>query len=170
MLIMNYDKTINIILLGERVTGKTTFFNLISKNKLYYEYTYTNGVNHYSYINNINDTNVKINLWDTGNISDKLLNEYISKINIAILFFNMHDNESQLKILKYLTNKKLENIKIYILGNIYKDKDIKMCDELIQNIYNFNIKVVTFNLFNNMYISNFVNDIVSEANLSKNYH
>jgi GTPase SAR1 family protein len=167
---INYNYIINIILIGDKITGKTTFFNKIAKNCFYYTYNPTKGVDYYGDFKIIDDKFIKVNIWDSGTVTEKLLNEYIKSVNIVIMFCDLNNDESQNFIIEQLKNKNLENKKIYILGNIVKNKKISIYSQLVKYIYNFNLKIITLNLKeegNN--ILNFYEDIIKEAINFKNY-
>ena len=167
---MKYSNIINIILIGDNKTGKTTVFNRILKNKYDFNYTQTNGINYLASYKIINNKKIKINIWDTGIINSKHINLYLKSINIVLLICNLNNKDTQTYILKELNNKLLENKKIYILCNIINDKNNKLCNELIKQIYNFNIKIIIIN-FKNEYcqLISFYNDIIIEALNSNNY-
>lgn len=160
---MKYIQNINIILLGSCNTGKTSFFNRISKHKFYYNYTKTIGIDYYSDRKIIHNKFIKINLWDSGHICDKILNNYIINSDIVILFINTSNEKTQIHLLNLLKNKNLDNKKIYIFGNIIKNKKIKFIPKLLETIYISGIKFITIDILNNYnYIYNFYNDIIKQ--------
>lgn len=158
---INYNYHLDILLIGDSLTGKTSFFNWICKNKYYNTYTSTVGVDYYSDFKFLNDDVIKINIRDSGNICQTLLENYVKLSDIIIMFINMNSGESQSYVVHKLKLKCFENKKIYIFGNIYHSESISLNIDLTIALYNYNLKIVTIDIKNGkIQIFKFYDDLI----------
>ena len=83
----------NICLIGDVMTGKSTFLNYVINNVHKSEYESTIGVDFSSKLFQVDNHNIKWKIWDTtGNrVMMSVFNGYIDKINIFLLFFDLKD-------------------------------------------------------------------------------
>ena len=124
----NYNdiKTLEIILLGESNTGKTTFLNYLD-DKMIEDMKPNSEINDYQIFANICDMDCRIKIIDTiGEKSKKTLtNEIIQKTDGFLLFFDLTNEDSFKVIDNYI--RKIKSIngsnEIILLGNKIDDNE-----------------------------------------------
>lgn len=124
----NYNdiKTLEIILLGEPNTGKTTFLNYLD-DKMIEDMKPNSEINDYQIFANICDMDCRIKIIDTiGEKSKKTLtNEIIQKTDGFLLFFDLTNEDSFKVIDNYI--RKIKSIngsnEIILLGNKIDDNE-----------------------------------------------
>lgn len=166
----DYNYQINIVLFGDKNTGKTTLFNRFRSKPFYYNYRPTCGIVYANDILEVEGRRFKVNLWDVGTTNYTLFKNYIDSSNVIIFVCNLNENRSQLFIVDTIQRYSNANKKIYILGNIRKGQPISICKELTNALYNFNILIVTIDLLNNCSeVLRFYNDIITSNYEASNF-
>ena len=130
-----------IIIIGETGVGKSSLTVRATKNKYIEDYTPTIGFEKSSLYIKINDTIIKLEIWDTcGQESYRSLNKsYYRNTSLAIIIYSINDESSFIKLNIWLNEIKSfweENIIIFLVGNkidIDEDKR-KITTEMGNNI------------------------------------
>ena len=117
----NYN-VIKLILLGDSLVGKTSFYNKFFYDKYENNLSCTIGITENSKLIQYNDNFYKIQLWDTAGQErfKSLPKKYYQKIDGVILLYDVTNEDSfddTIKWLKDLYETANENIIIYLLGN-----------------------------------------------------
>lgn len=113
---------VNICLIGDSFTGKSTFLNCIDKNNFPKYYEETIGVDFKSVTYKTMNYFIKWNIWDfAGNkIYENITESYFKDISIFLLFFDISNNES-FENLEYWLNRikklNLNKSKIFLICN-----------------------------------------------------
>jgi small GTP-binding protein len=124
---------INIMLIGNKSVGKTTFLTQIIKNKFIEEYRETIEFNLTKYSIKIDDEIYNINFYDaSGNHEcEKILNPIYNKMDIIIVMYDIYDCESMYNIYYWCEIAQIYNkkAKFYVIGNkrnlLYKEQNNK---------------------------------------------
>lgn len=104
------EYTLKTILIGDSKVGKTSFLKLL-QNSVNKKTVTTIGVDFASLYYNINDTSVKINVWDTAG-QDRFVNivrSYFRSICSIILMFDVSKPESLINLEKWMQLIEYEN-------------------------------------------------------------
>ncbi len=159
---MSIEKIINIkvLLLGDVGVGKTTLCHKMKTNDFIYEHRTTIGVDFMTYLYKYNETNYKLQFWDTTG-QDKfysLISCYFRRSNIILIMYDLNYYDSYNEILKWYssaTNFMIDYMKIILIGNKNDlpikadiDKISEFCTE--NNIENINISIKNDKDFNNL--------------------
>jgi small GTP-binding protein len=142
---MDYDKTCQILLLGDMAVGKTCLINRYTNGVFREEYISTVGIDFYTKQEEINNKTVQVKIWDTvGQERFRALthNYYRNADGIMLLFdSNNLDSFKHLNLwLNSLQEQSVENFPLIIIGT-KSDLPIKVTDNDINNFCNkFNVK------------------------------
>ncbi len=165
---------VKIILLGNVNVGKTSLCNKLKNKDFNYEYHTTIGVDFHTLYHKKNNTNYKLQIWDTAGQEKfrSLISCYFRKSNIIIIMFDMHASDAYTDILYWreLANQHANpNSKIILVGNkadlsINADMDVINEYAIINNFPIINISVKNDKSFinfldliiNNLIINNLV--------------
>lgn len=112
----------NICLIGDEMTGKSTFLNYVINNVYKSEYESTIGVDFSSKLFQVDNHNIKWKIWDTtGNrVMMSVFYGYIDKINIFLLFFDnnkCNNINRQLYWINYIKTRCHVKYKIFLISN-----------------------------------------------------
>ena len=130
---MNYDKTCQILLIGDSTVGKTSLIQRYANGIFKEEYLATVGIDYYTKQEMINNINVLVKLWDTaGQERFKALTpNYLRNAEGVILAYDVTNSES-FDNLKFWINSIKSNlgeknifIPIIIIGNKIDMKDMR---------------------------------------------
>ena len=122
---MNYDKTIQILVIGDSSVGKTSLITRYTNGTFKEEYLATVGLDYYSKVQTINNQTINIKLWDTaGQERYKALTQnYFRNAEGVLLTYDVTNSDS-FNNLKYWigsikTNMEGKNIflPLIIVGN-----------------------------------------------------
>ena len=121
IIIYNYS-IIRLILLGDSLVGKTSFYNKFFYDKFEMNLNSTIGIIENSKLIQYNDNFYKIELWDTAGQErfKSLPKKYYQKVDGVILLYDITNEKSfdnTIKWLKDLYESANENTIIYLLGN-----------------------------------------------------
>ena len=157
--LINYNKVIKIMIIGQKKSGKTLFLNklLNIENK--------NNINEIfeikSKVIKINEDNIKLEIWDCNEefLNSPLINVYYK---IANGFIIIVDNNSNLDFIKNQI-KSIQSIKsspkFLFLYNYKNNEDVSQCKEIFeQYCKNNNLKLNTLNLYNISLYNQIIND------------
>lgn len=117
------EYTLKTILIGDSKVGKTSFLKIL-QNSVNKKTVTTIGVDFASLYYNINDTSVKINVWDTAG-QDRFVNivrSYFRSICSIILMFDVSNPDSLINLEKWMKLIEYENLcshkhPILLIGN-----------------------------------------------------
>ena len=130
---MNYDKTCQILLIGDRSVGKTSLIQRYANGIFKEEYLATVGLDYYTKQEMINDITVLVKLWDTaGQERFKALTpNYFRNAEGVVLAYDVTNSES-FDNLKFWINSIKSNlgeknifIPIIIIGNKIDMEDMR---------------------------------------------
>ena len=146
---MNYDKTCQILLIGDSSVGKTSLIQRYANGIFKEEYLATVGLDFYTKQETINNINVLVRLWDTAGQErfKSLTPNYFKNAEGVILTYDITKTES-FENLKYWMNSIETNlgdkkifIPIIIVGNkLDKEDERKITKENADNLskeYNY---------------------------------
>jgi small GTP-binding protein len=122
----------NVLLLGNKSVGKTTYINNIINNIFISEYIPTNKCNNFQIILNTNIENFNINIYDiSSQIED--LSTYLDIINAICLMYDLSDMKSFVELKKWYDMISKFNVPIFVIGNKYdiKDNDLEKFSKAI---------------------------------------
>ena len=120
---MNYDYLFKILFIGEANVGKTSYCNLLQKNKYNKFHDPTIGIEISSYYSIIKEKMIKTHILDTSgkNIFLPLIKSYYKGIAGVLVIYSVSDRNSFEKVDFWLNeinkNKSEDKIQIYIIGN-----------------------------------------------------
>lgn len=136
----NFDMRYKVIIAGDSRVGKTSYFNIL-KNNTRFSTCSTVGVDFCSMTKTINNTDIKICLWDTAGQEKfkSIIRGYFREIAGAVLMFDLTDYSSFKNIKEWLKLIEHENTcghkhPILLLGN-KKDAGIR-------NVHMYDIKEI----------------------------
>ena len=111
----NYDIKFKIIIIGESGVGKSSLTLRITKNKYIEDYTPTIGFENCSLYIKINQTIIKLEIWDTCGQETyrSLIKNYYRNASLVIIVYSIDDEKSFNKL-----NIQLNNIKSFSEGKI----------------------------------------------------
>ena len=117
----NYDLSFKIIIVGDSSTGKSCFVNKAVKNIFEENYYSTVGFDFFTFDEKINDTVIKLQIWDTpGNeIYRSLIKGFYKNVSLFIILYSIDDKQSFDNIKIWLADAKIKNPndKIILVGN-----------------------------------------------------
>ena len=127
---------INVCLIGDTYTGKSTFLNFIVNNYFKKIYETTIGVDFGSEIFKLNTFNIKWHIWDTTGSSDFLTvtKSYFRNMSLYFLFIDLNDPSSTKNLEMWMDRislDKTKNTKIVLVG-CKVDLDIKINEDYIE--------------------------------------
>jgi len=122
---MNYDKTIQLLVIGDSSVGKTSLITRYTNGTFKEEYLATVGLDYYSKVEAINNQTINIKLWDTaGQERYKALTQnYFRNAEGVLLTFDVTNTESFNNLKDWIgsikTNMESKNIflPLIIFGN-----------------------------------------------------
>jgi len=122
---MNYDKTIQLLVIGDSSVGKTSLITRYTNGTFKEEYLATVGLDYYSKVEAINNQTINIKLWDTaGQERYKALTQnYFRNAEGVLLTFDVTNTESFNNLKDWIgsikTNMESKNIflPLIIVGN-----------------------------------------------------
>ena len=146
---------VKVILLGNSMTGKTTFVDkIIRKNMQIQSYKGTIGLDFGMYHKKIDKKNIRFNIWDTSGDHSfiPIIKNYINDCDIIILFYDISDKKSYDDIEMWYDLIKIHNINapVYLIGN-KNDKWRKKCiNKAVASFYaeNTNMMFDEISIFN----------------------
>tara|TARA_B100000073_G_C23732525_1_gene571298 strand:+ start:1501 stop:2058 length:558 start_codon:yes stop_codon:yes gene_type:complete len=153
-----------IIFLGNRNTGKTTFINKFMRTdvKSYAVQQPTVGVDFIVYKKNINGKNITLTFWDTSGDFNfiNITKDYIQRSKLIIIFYDITDNKCIENIDMWVdVARTYSKYPIYLIGNkndLYTDRkvsklDIQMYAEQNNITLHDEINIIDVN-FNNIFM------------------
>ena len=120
-----YDKSFNILILGDCNIGKTSFIEAIKRKNIQKEYIPTVIFEYSSLYVKINDKIIKFGIWDISGqeTSRSLINDFLKKTSLIILVYDITNIKSfenidtWIKYIKSITEKSKSKSKIILVGN-----------------------------------------------------
>ena len=119
---LNYDVMFKIIIIGESGVGKSCLTLRATKNKYIEDFTPTIGFENSSLYIKINQTIIKLEIWDTCGQETyrSLIKTYYRNTSLVIIVYSIDDEKSFNKLNIWLNDIKSfsdENTKIFLVGN-----------------------------------------------------
>ena len=121
------DLSTKVVIIGDCQVGKTSIANRLIKNIFSPEYNPTSGYNFHPYIINVDDTNIKFQIWDMSgdkNYRSALFNLY-KNAAFGILVYSITDKSSFENLGEWISELKKNGAdynKIILLGNKVDDE------------------------------------------------
>jgi GTPase SAR1 family protein len=122
----------NVLLLGNKKVGKTTYIDNILNGNFISEYVPTNKCNNFQIILNTNIEDFIINVYDiSSEIED--LSTYLDIVNAIYLMYDLSDMKSFVELKKWYDMISKFNVPIFVIGNKYdiKDNDLEKFSKAI---------------------------------------
>ena len=93
---MNYDKTIQLLVIGDSSVGKTSLITRYTNGTFKEEYLATVGLDYYSKVEAINNQTINIKLWDTAGQEryKSLTQNYFRNAEGVLLTYDVTNSES----------------------------------------------------------------------------
>ena len=155
---MKYDSIENILVVGERLSGKSKFVNnYIHNNTKPYIAQTTIGVEFFKKSVNIKNKSYLLRLWDSGSglLYSNILDYYFTMCNTLILITRDKTTGFIKELYEHIKNLPEKYYDIYIIFNTYNEKN-KFCfnEELITDMYETmgDVKFLYYNI--DSYIDN----------------
>ena len=161
--VKNYDKTVKIMLIGNKKVGKTFFLSKILNNcNDYNKYIHTEYLNIKSINCEINNINCKLEFWDSNEdfINSILIKTYYKIAHAFVIIVNENSNFEFIKKQVREIQSVKKNDKIFFVFNCniksndcceFKEKCINLCKEYYFDFHQ--IKLTEFSLKNKNFIS-----------------
>ena len=116
-----YDKSFNILILGDCNVGKTSLIDVVKGNKFKETYNPTVGFDFFSLCVKIYDKIIKLQIWDISGQETyrSLINDFLKKTSLIILVYDITNIKSFENIDTWLKDIKIitEEAKIILVGN-----------------------------------------------------
>jgi small GTP-binding protein len=158
---------LKFIVLGDQFSGKSSILNRY-KNDNFMDYsTSTIGVDFVSNTIIKDDNKYTMNIWDTSGQEkfNSIITSYYRNIIVALLVFDLSNNESFLNLKKWLNNIDCycnNNIIVKLIGNKC-DKKIEVCREAIIDLcFEYKIKYIEVSAKDNINIDEIFNKVIDE--------
>jgi len=157
---MDTDKKLNIFLICNKLTGKTSFLNLILNNTFsdVYDPTICLDIQEFLF-----DKSINIMFWDTSgeDLYKFIIARYVDKMDIILLFFDLEDTKSYIYLSSYIDTYKNLNKKIYIIGNKLCSLNKEISDtEAFYFAYERGIRIFFVDCKNNIGVTSTFNEIL----------
>jgi small GTP-binding protein len=127
----------NILLLGNKYVGKTSYLNNIVNNKFISEYETTSESNIYTVLINTNIEDFNVAVHDIPSHT-KELNKYVNDTHAIFLMYDMTNKKSFLELKKWYDMINKFKVPIFVIGNKYdiKDDDLEKFSKAIIKMKN----------------------------------
>ena len=138
----NYDLSFKIIIIGNSGVGKTNLSNRAIRKKFETNHCMTIGFEFFSFNININNKNLRLQIWDTcgQEVYRSLIQNFYKNSSLAVLVYSIDDRKSFEEInfwFKEVKQYSNSNIKIFLIGNKTDLNEIrKVSTEEGLNFYN----------------------------------
>lgn len=118
----DYKKILKCIFIGDACVGKTSFCSKLCKNSYSLSYMSTIGVDFFTKIININNENIKLQIWDTTGQEkyNSITTSFYRNAKFIFLMFDLTNYKSFFNLKKWLREIDYycnDNIKKVIIGN-----------------------------------------------------
>jgi small GTP-binding protein len=187
----NYDKILKCIFIGDPYVGKTSLCTKLVGNDFPLSYLSTIGVDFFVKIFNINNKNIKLQIWDTaGQEKYKAITRtFYRDISFVFLMFDLTDTKTFFNLKKWIFEINqycnIKDLKIALIGNksdlksninfnlidiFCEDYNLKFykCSVKIDNINDLIKKILNENLYNSSYNNMTIDD--KNIKLNKKYN
>jgi len=165
---MGKNIKLKFIVLGDQFSGKSSILNRY-KNGEFIDYSVsTIGVDFVSKTIIKDNNNYTMNIWDTSGQEkfNSIITSYYRNIIVALLVFDLSNNESFLNLKKWLNNIDCycnNNIIVKLIGNKC-DKKIEVCREAIGDLcFEYKIKYIEVSAKDNINIDYIFNAVIDEV-------
>ena len=159
---------LKLIVLGDQFSGKSSILNRY-KNNLFMDYSVsTIGVDFVTKTIIKDDTEYILNMWDTSGQEkfNSIITSYYRNIVVALLVFDLSNNESFLNLKKWLNNIEWycnRNIIVKLIGNKC-DKKVEVCREAIMDLcFYYKIKYIEVSAKDNININELFSSVIDEV-------
>lgn len=128
---MNYnqvDYIVKAIMIGDTGVGKTTLMRKMTEKQFFYNNTPTIGVDFFTVTTKVNNSNVKINIWDTAGHEryKTLVKTYFKNNSICYVVYDVCNKSTFLSIPEWINTFKINSSNVHalivILANKVDDK------------------------------------------------
>ena len=114
---MNYDKTCQLLIIGDSSVGKTSLITRYTNGTFKEEYLATVGLDYYSKEEVINNKTINIKLWDTAGQEryKSLTQNYFKNAEGVLLTYDITNSESFDNLKEWISSiKKIWKVKIFL--------------------------------------------------------
>ena len=159
---------LKLIVLGDQFSGKSSILNRY-KNNVFMDYSVsTIGVDFVTKTLIKDDNEYILNIWDTSGQEkfNSIITSYYRNIVVALVVFDLSNNESFLNIKKWLNNIECycnNNIIIKLIGNKC-DKKVEICSDAITELcFDYKIKYIEVSAKENINITEIFSSVIDEV-------
>jgi len=159
---------LKLIVLGDQYSGKSSILNRY-KNNVFMDYSVsTIGVDFVTKTIVKNDNEYILNIWDTSGQEkfNSIITSYYRNILVALVVFDLSNNESFLNVKKWLDNINCycnSDIIVKLIGN-KSDKNVEVCREAITDLcFDYKIKYIEVSAKENINITEIFSSVIDEV-------
>lgn len=174
-----FDEIKKCIIIGDQYVGKSSICRKLVKKDFSYEYQSTIGVDFFIKIFNINNKNIKLQIWDTAGQEKykAITSSYYNNARLILFVFDLNNESSFLNLKKWIDNVDNycdDNIKKILIGNksdlqcFVNESDILKftyqnnleyyeCSAKLDNIDNLFFEILSNNIIDTKYNNNTIN-------------
>ena len=171
-----FDEIKKCIVIGDQYVGKSSICRKLVKKDFSYEYQSTIGVDFFAKIFNINNKNIKLQIWDTAGQEKykAIISSYYNNARLILFVFDLNNESSFLNLKKWIDdvyNYCDDNIKKILIGNksdlqcfvneadilkfIYQNNlEYYECSAKLGDIDNLFFKILSNNIIDTKYDNN----------------
>ena len=165
---MGKNIKLKFIVLGDQFSGKSSILNRYKNGDFIDNITSTIGVDFISKTITKDDNNYTMNIWDTSGQEkfNSIITSYYRNIIVALLVFDVSNNESFLNLTKWLNNIKCycnSNVIVKLIGNKC-DKKKEVSGESINDLcIEYNIKYIEVSAKDNINVDYIFKTVIDEV-------
>jgi small GTP-binding protein len=159
---------LKLIVLGDQYSGKSSILNRY-KNNVFMDYSVsTIGVDFVTKTIVKNDNEYILNIWDTSGQEkfNSIITSYYRNILVALVVFDLSNNESFLNVKKWLDNINCycnSDIIVKLIGN-KSDKNVEVCRDAITDLcFDYKIKYIEVSAKENINITEIFSSVIDEV-------
>jgi small GTP-binding protein len=156
---------LKLIVLGDQFSGKSSILNRY-KNNVFMDYSVsTIGVDFVTKTTSKDGNEYCLNMWDTSGQEkfNSIITSYYRNIAVALVVFDLSNNESFLNVKKWLNNIEWycnSDIIVKLIGNKC-DKNVEVCrEEIIDLCFDYKIKYIEVSAKENIGITDIFSSVI----------
>ena len=159
---------LKLIVLGDEFSGKSSILHRYKNKDFILNNSSTIGVDFVTSTINHNNNEYTLHIWDTSGQEkfNSIITSYYRNIIVALLVFDLSNNESFLNLSKWLDNIKCycnSNVIVKLIGNKC-DKKIEVSRDAINDLcFDYNIKYIEVSAKDNINIDYIFNAVIDEV-------